>query len=418
MTDEFNLRSKYYWKKMGLGLFLGLIGAISALIFVSIVTIGQSIFLPHLTHDWKPFSGPYWIVIVMTIFGLLVGLIHRYTSARQMDVFGSLPNGHLDTKPIPSSIVASLLSLIGGFSLGPEIPTGMLSGGIASWISQKRKMNPEISKTNFLSSISGALGGLFSSPFTMILVLLETDHRQSVVYYGTILIAGLAAVIGFSVFYVSAGFNYSSLLGLLRPPEYHLELWQFGFSILFGIIAVPVALLFVIFTKIFDRLIKPLDTNPIIRGTLGGFLLGLLGVVIPTTVGLGTTSMSIVTQQAAEIGVLLLIIIAITKIIALSSALRFGFIGGPIFPLLFIGSCIGAMIHLIFPWVPLGLSLGCMIVAVPAAIVPIPLAVAAIGLIVVGVSATDALPIIISAIVAYSITNGLLKGGKETPETD
>ena len=76
------------------------------------------------------------------------------------------------------------------------------------------------------------------------------------------------------------------------------------------------------------------------------------------------------------------------------------------------------MIHLIFPWVPLGLSLGCMIVAVPAAIVPIPLAVAAIGLIVVGVSATDALPIIISAIVAYSITNGLLKGGKETPETD
>ena len=113
MTDEFNLRSKYYWKKMGLGLFLGLIGAISALIFVSIVTIGQSIFLPHLTHDWKPFSGPYWIVIVMTIFGLLVGLIHRYTSARQMDVFGSLPNGHLDTKPIPSSIVASLLSLMG-----------------------------------------------------------------------------------------------------------------------------------------------------------------------------------------------------------------------------------------------------------------------------------------------------------------
>ena len=37
----------------------------------------------------------------------------------------------------------------------------MLSGGIASWISQKRKMNPEISKTNFLSSISGALGESF-----------------------------------------------------------------------------------------------------------------------------------------------------------------------------------------------------------------------------------------------------------------
>ncbi len=87
MTDEFNLRSKSYWKKMGLGLFLGLIGAVSALIFVTIVTVGQSIFLPHIALDWKPFTGQYWIVIVMTIFGLLVGLIHRYTSAQQMDVF-------------------------------------------------------------------------------------------------------------------------------------------------------------------------------------------------------------------------------------------------------------------------------------------------------------------------------------------
>ncbi len=331
---------------------------------------------------------------------------------------GSIPKGNLDPKPIPSSILASLLSLIGGFSLGPEVPTGMLSGGIASWISQKRRMSPEISKTNFMSSLSGALGGLFTSPFAMILIMLETDHRQSVVYYGTILIAGLAAVIGFSVFYVSAGFNYSSVIGLLKPPEYHLELWQLGASILFGIIAVPVALLFVVFTKIFDILIKPLDTNPVIRGTLGGFLLGLLGIAIPTTIGLGTTSMSIVTQQAAEIGILLLIIIAITKVIALTSALRFGFIGGPIFPLLFIGSCIGAVMHLVFPWVPLGLALGCMIVAVPAAIVPIPLALAAIGFIVIGLSATDALPIIISAIVAYSITNGLLKGGTETPNKD
>jgi H+/Cl- antiporter ClcA len=410
MTDEFNLRSRDYWKKMGWGLLLGLIGAISALIFVTIVTLGQSLFLPYIVTDWTLFSGQYWIVILMTMVGLLVGIIHRYTSAQEMDVFAALSKGNLDPKPIPSSIVASLLSLIGGFSLGPEIPTGMLSGGIASWISQKRKMNPEITKTNFMSSVSGALGGLFTSPLAMILIMLETEHRQSVIYYGTILIAGLAAVIGFSIFYLSAGLNYSSVLGLIKPPEYHLEIWHLGVSIIFGIIAVPVALLFVIFTKIFDRLIKPLDNKPVIRGTIGGFLLGLLGVAIPTTIGLGTTSMSIITQQAAEIGILLLIVFAIAKMVALTGALRFGFIGGPIFPLLFVGSCIGAAIHLIFPWIPLGLALGCMIVAVPAAIVPIPLALAAIGLIVMGLSATDALPVFISALVAFSVTNGLLKG--------
>jgi len=146
--------------------------------------------------------------------------------------------------------------------------------------------------------------------------------------------------------------------------------------------------------------------------------LGLLAVVLPTTIGLGTTQMPIVTQQAAEIGIILLLVIALAKLVALSGALNFGFIGGPIFPLLFAGSCLGSMVNLIFPQIPLGLALGCMIVAVPAAIVPIPLAIGAIGLIIIGLSPTNALPVFIAALVAYSITHGLLMGGenKETNE--
>jgi len=418
MSDNFNLRSKDYWKKMGWGLLLGLIGAISALIFIIITTFGQSFFMPYIGNNWTPFSGSWFIVGVMTITGLIVGIMHRYTSAQEMDVFGALSKFHLDPKPMPSSVFTSILSLIGGFSLGPEVPTGMLSTGLASWINMKRKLNPELMKTNFLSSISGAWGGLFTSPFAMIIILLEIDHKQYVKYYGTLLIAGLAAVIGFSIFYAAGGFNYASLLGLLKPPEYHLELWHLVASILFGIIAVPIALLFVVFTKIFDRLIQPLDNTPIIRGLLGGFLLGLFAFLLPTNYGLGTIPMSIVAQHAAEIGVLLLIIFAIAKLVALTGALRFGFIGGPIFPLLFVGSCFGAAINLIFPQIPLGLALGCMIIAVPAAIVPIPLALAAIGLIVIGLSPTDALPVVISALVAYSITHGLLMEGKEDMKSE
>ncbi len=401
---------------MGWGLFLGLIGGISAFIFVMLMNLGQSLFIPHLLQNWTPFSGPWWVVVIMTMIGFVIGLIHRYTPAREMDVFGSFDKGSLDPKPIPSSILVSLLSLIGGFSLGPEVSTGMLAGGLSTWISKKRNLSPEISKTNFLSSVSGAWGGLFTSPFAMIIILLETKHRQSVLYYGTILIAGLAAVIGFIIFYASQGFNYSSLLGIISPPEYHLEPWHLGVSILLGIIAVPIALLFVVFTKIFDRLVKPLDSKPVVKSTIGGLLLGLIVLVLPATLGLGTTSMSIVTQQAAEIGVVLLLIFAVAKIVALTGALRFGFIGGPIFPLLFVGSCIGAIINLIFPQIPAGLALGCMIVAVPAALVPIPIALGAIGIIIIGVSAPDALPIFISAIVAFSITRGLLLEGKEDAE--
>jgi H+/Cl- antiporter ClcA len=182
---------------------------------------------------------------------------------------------------------------------------------------------------------------------------------------------------------------------------------------LLGILAVPVILVFVVLNKIFGRLVEPLNSKPVIRSTLGGFLLGLLAVVIPTTFGLGTTSMPIVHQQAAEIGVILLIVFALTKLVALSGALNFGFIGGPIFPLLFVGSCIGDAINQIFPQIPIGLALGCMMVAVPAALVPIPIALGALSIIIIGLSATNALPVIIAALVAFSITHGLLMKGME-----
>ncbi len=57
-----------------------------------------------------------------------------------------------------------------------------------------------------------------------------------------------------------------------------------------------------------------------------------------------------------------------------------------------------------------------MIVAVPAAVVPIPLALAAIGIIVVGVPFVDALPLFLSALVAFSITHGLGGGNKKEPD--
>ncbi len=108
---------------MGWGLSLGLLSAIGAFIFIFLMTLGQSLILPNIT-DWTPFTGPWWIVIVMTAAGFLVGLIHRYTTAQQMDVFKAVKDGYLDPKPVPSSLLISLISLITGFCLGPEVPYG------------------------------------------------------------------------------------------------------------------------------------------------------------------------------------------------------------------------------------------------------------------------------------------------------
>lgn len=109
--------------------------------------------------------------------------------------------------------------------------------------------------------------------------------------------------------------------------------------------------------------------------------------------------MGFVYDHASEIGVALLVVIALAKLLALSGALAFGFIGGPIFPLLFVGTALGSALVLVFPQLPVGLAVGCLTVAVPAAVVPIPLAVA--------------------ALIAFSIVSGIgLAGDKKEAQAE
>ncbi len=412
MSADFNIRSGEYWRRLGWGLLVGLLSAIGAFVFIALMNLGQAFILPELT-DWTPFSGSWLMVGIMTLAGLLVGLLHHFAVFEESDVFDALDKGRLDPKPVPAALLASLISLIGGFSLGPEVPTGMLAAGLGTWISERRKMATDIMRTNVIGGVSAAYGGLFSSPFVMLLVMLESAHVQSFAYYGALLISGLSATIGFGLFYFLGGDSFSSLLGLLSPPVYDLRLWHLGAGMLMGVLAVPIGLLFPILTKILSRLVAPLNGHPILRGLLGGFLLGLLAYALPTTIGLGTKEMVTVSQQAAEIGVVLLIVFALAKLLALSGALAFGFIGGPIFPLLFVGTTIGSILMLLFPQLPEALALGCMVVAVPASIVPIPLALAAIGILIVGLSPSNALPVVLAALVAFSIVRGLGIGNKK-----
>ncbi len=412
MSEELNLRSKVFWQRLGWGLLVGLLSAIGAFIFIGLMNLGQNLIWPN-SPSWEPFSGSWTIVVIMTVAGFLVGLIHHFTSASQLDVFAALDEGTMDSKPVPASLLASLVSLIGGFSLGPEVPTGMLAAGLGSRVSNWRNMDAESTRTNVLSGVSAAYAGLFTSPFAVLMMMLESAHVQSPAYYGTLLITGLAAAVGFGLFYGLGGDTFSSLLGLLSPTAYDLRLWHLGVGIVLGILAVPVGMLFPVMTKFISRLVAPLNGQPILRGTLGGLLLGLLALALPITIGLGTHEMVFVYQHASEIGVALLVVFALAKVLALSGALSFGFIGGPIFPLLFVGATVGSIFHLLFPQLPLGLTVGCMMVAVPAAIVPIPLALAVIGILIIGLSPTNALPVILASLIAHTTVQGLgLLGGE------
>ena len=254
----------------------------------------------------------------------------------------------------------------------------------------------------------GASGGLFPSPFAAVVMPLELRHAQSRSYYGTLIIAALAGLVGFILFFLPAGRQFSQVLRILGLPDFNLEVWHLGLAAVYGVLGTVLALIFGLLLRLLKGLVAPLEGRPELISTPAGLLLGLLGMALPLTLFLGTEGLETVTTQGAQLGVTLLIIVLLAKIVALAGALAGGFIGGPIFPLLFIGGTAGVVINLIFPGIPLALSVGCMMAAVPAALLPIPLGLSVIVLLITGLPATEATPIPLAALVAYFITHGLL----------
>jgi H+/Cl- antiporter ClcA len=402
------LKDPIFWQKLGWGALVALLAGLGTLIFVVLMNLGLGLVWGWLElSEMEAFSGTWPILVIMTGAGLIVGLIHHFTKAEEVNVFQAVQKGHLDPKPVPASLLVSLVSLIGGFSVGPEVPSGMMAGGLGTWLSERRKMSDEFKESNVLSGVVSAYGGLFTSPFAFVLMRLELGHMQTPAYFAVTTIATVAATIGFSFFYAVAGEEFANLLRLLDLPSYTLEIWHLFVALVLSVAGAALAIIYGLTLGTVKRLVSPLDKRPILRNTGAGFLLGLLGMALPLTMFLGSEGLEIVTENAAEMGVVLIVVLVFAKILATAGAISTGFIGGPIFPLFFVGGAAGTAVNLIFPDIPLGLAVGCTMAALTAAALPAPFMIAIVVLLVTGIPATEAIPIILAAVVAHAITFGL-----------
>jgi H+/Cl- antiporter ClcA len=400
-------RSREYWTRFGWGTLMGIIGAVAAFVYIVIVH-GIEHLLWHGEMPITPFSGPFRIVIITTVAGLVVGIIHKLMPTEEVDVFGAIPKGDMDLTHAVGAILASIVSLVGGFALGPEAPTGILAGGVGVWISKKQRLPKEMVRTNLFSSIAGAFAGLFTAPFAVILMGLELKHRQSPYYYGTLMIIALASVLGFTVFYTAGGNRFSAVLRLLELPPYQLEQWHLLVAVGLGIFAVVFSFLFAFLMKTFHQLMAPLHNQPILRCTGVGLLIGLLGMAMPLTLFLGTEGLLEVVDLRAELPLGFMVLSALLKLVAVTLVLAAGFIGGPIFPLLFVGGTVGVVLSQIFPGLPLMMAVGCMMAAVPCALLPFPATLAVIVLLITGTPVMNAIPVLSAALTAHFVFKGLV----------
>ena len=93
--------------------------------------------------------------------------------------------------------------------------------------------------------------------------------------------------------------------------------------------------------------------------------------------------------------------ILIAKILSCAITQGSGFVGGPIYPSLFIGGTAAVVVHLAIPGVPLGLAFSCLLPAVLGALAAEPFAMVLIAAFLTRVGLLQISPILIAVVTTF-----------------
>ncbi|SRQ67144.1 putative ion-transport protein yfeO [Shigella flexneri] len=306
-------------------------------------------------------DSPLWIIGVLTLTGIAVGLVIRFSQghAGPDPACEPLIGAPVPPSALPRLIVALILGLAGGVSLGPEHP--IMTVNIALAVAIGARLLPRVNRMEWtILASAGTIGALFGTPVAAALIFSQTLNGSSEVPLWDRLFAPLMAA--------AAG---ALTTGLFFHPHFSLPIAHYGqmemTDILSGAIVAAIAIAAgMVAVWCLPRLHAMMNQmkNPVLVLGIGGFILGILGVIGgPVSLFKGLDEMQqMVANQAFSTSDYFLL--AVIKLAALVVAAASGFRGGRIFPAVFVGVALGLMLHEHVPAVPAAITVSCAILGI------------------------------------------------------
>jgi len=380
--------------------------ALLTLIFMALYTMG-GVFVRETLPAALNISQPLCTILVATLGGLLVGLGMRYLGVRHGEsLLKEMEAGHVPYKGVPAYILTALIGLTSGASLGPEGPLGHMGAAGASWVAERLKLPKEKARILTLSGISSAFGGYLVSPIGGAFMSMEFTGSLTYPIYTNLLAAIIAALFGTLVM---LSFTGVVPRGLLDFPEYSGLQWiHILYAVIFGLVGLIWAFLFKIVFGSITRLFTPLNRFGILKPVIGGLIFGLIGAWLPLTLYSGEEELNTILAEGTQIGVAMLLLLAVVKLITLSVCMSSGFPGGFVFPLFFSAGSLGYAIHLLFPFIPLDVAMIGLMAGIGRAVMRMPLAVMVVMMV---MYAPTALPISVVAAFTGFLSATILEAG-------
>jgi H+/Cl- antiporter ClcA len=401
-------RPRPYFRLMAMVALLGGVSAVVTFVFMALVHQGTKVIWEQ-TAQVVGLDPRLFTLLVCTTGGLLVGLLvklfgdHSGIFAEVMLEFGK--TGRFDYRNAPGIVITAFISLISGASLGPEAPLADACGGIGTLISDRLKLDDQETRTMGFSGVSGMLAAFITNPFGGALLGLESAQGGSggkQGYFWVLFPSLLSSAVATVVFVLFSGFFFETLY---QFPDYAPRVAHMFFAVPLSMLGGVVGLLFMLSLRRLQVLFRPMKGRVVLRGLLGGLGMGIIGALWPLTLFSGEAETADLIAHAAEIGVVMLIVLALVKLFATSLLLATGWKGGYIFPIMFASIALGMALDLMFPGIPVAVCVAATMAGALVAALRAPLFAALFTLVLVQkeTAAVIAVAVVVSALLTALI---------------
>ncbi len=338
-----------------LAVVLGLTTGAGVWLFRHGIEFFQSIYREGIVAHVLEGLGPWVIVPLLGLAGLIVGLlVDRFVGVeRHHGVAGimesvALAGGRLRYRRMPIKAALAAFSIGAGASVGPEDPSVQIGANLGSLLGQKLRLSDDRVRLLVAAGAASGIASVFRAPIAGVFFALEVVLGDfSTGAFGVVVLAAVIA----SVFTTAIE---------VGPPELGIRIYALGgpqeilLYILLGILIAFVSALFIRVLYWQHDFWHHLSISVPVKTMCAGLVVGLIAVFLPQVMGTGQPTMNLVlNNNDAGLTIGLLILLGVAKIVATTVSLGGGFVGGMFAPSLFVGAVLGSafgqIVNQIFP---------------------------------------------------------------------
>ena len=327
-------------------LFCGIMGAVAGSViwaFLKVMSVGVD-FL----WKWIPakFPMPFYTVAVCILGAALIGCFRWKFGDYPEELDTVMAKVKTDKKYDYSNMFVLLFSalfpLLLGSSIGPEAGLTGVIVGLCYWVGDNLSFARQNAREYSQVGAAVTLGVLFRSPLFGVFAVEEENREKEIIKLpGTmkIFLYGLAAAAGMGAYLLLSGLFGAGLSALPSFADMQPELFDYLMIIVYIFLGCLLAKFYFFTHTATEKTVAKLP--PIVRETVGGLCLGLLGTAIPVLMFSGEEAMGELVAGNFACAPLFLAGIALLKVLLTNVCIQSGLKGGHFFPIIFAGVCLG-----------------------------------------------------------------------------